>query len=526
MAVKPLAFAYGEFRRSADAPLDPPSRREPLWIAAYHPELALDAVDPAARRDRRPTVVVEAHGGHLRVLALNDAARSRGVRPGLDLSAAFAVSGALRVLERSPRAERSLLEAAAATAGRFTPSVSLEPPESVLLEVRASLTLFGGLERLESSLGEALARCVTGFRLSAAPTPLAALWLARGGGADAPSLQALPSRLGPLPLDVTRWPDAVLERLEGMGIATIGECLRLPRDGFARRAGEACLEDLDKALGRRPDLRHAFEAPRHVGFEVDLGDESASVSVLVDAATQMIERLAHELRGQQAQIRQMRLVFEHGRRAPTVQRFEWLDGTCDRERLLDLVRDRIERIELPAPAVAVRLFAGPLMPAILETARLFKGEGQASGGDAEVRLVERLRGRLGAPAVHGLAPAADHRPERAWVATDASEVLRARARARRASPAALESVRHFSMPAERPLWLAPAPEPLESGTGRPCLGGRPLRLLEGPERIESGWWDGEGIARDYYVALGPGDERLWVFRDRTDRRWYLHGRFG
>src|SRR5690606_27004522 len=155
-----LAFAFGDIRRCADAPPDPPSRREALWIAAYHPELALDAIDPSARRDPRPTVVVEAHGGRLRVVASNDAARSRGIRPGLDLSAAFAFSGALRVLERSPQAERSLREAAAAAAGRFAPTVSLEPPESLLLEVRASLTLFGGLERLESALAETLARHV------------------------------------------------------------------------------------------------------------------------------------------------------------------------------------------------------------------------------------------------------------------------------------------------------------------------------------------------------------------------------
>lgn len=526
MAVKPLAFAYGDVRRYAEALPDPSPRRELLWIAAYHPELALDAIDPSARRDPRPTVVVEAHGGRLRVVASNDAARSRGIRPGLDLSAAFAFSGALRVLERSPQAERSLLEAAAAAAGRFSPTVSLEPPESLLLEVRASLTLFGGLERLESALAETLARHVAGFRLSAAPTPLAALWLARGGGDDVLALQALPSTLGRLPLGVTRWPDAVLERLAGMGIATIGDCLRLPRDGFARRAGEACLEELDKAVGRRPDLRHGFEAPRYVGYEIDLVDESASVPVLVEAVTQSIARLAHELKVRNAQIRELELVLGHARRAPTVQRFEWLESTADRERILDLLRDRLERIELPAPVTEIRLSAGPLRPAILDAGRLFNGAGNAAEGEAAVRLVERLRGRLGAAAVHGLAPAADHRPERAWVETEPLEALRARARARRASLAAVESAWSLPLRAERPLWLSSTPEPLASRAGRPCLRGRALRLLEGPERIESGWWDGEGIARDYYVALGPEGERLWIFRDRADLGWYLHGRFG
>jgi len=51
-------------------------------------------------------------------------------------------------------------------------------------------------------------------------------------------------------------------------------------------------------------------------------------------------------------------------------------------------------------------------------------------------------------------------------------------------------------------------------------------MIDGPERIESGWWDGNDVGRDYFVAAGPGGERLWVFRDRADHRWYLHGRFG
>jgi len=31
-----------------------------------------------------------------------------------------------------------------------------------------------------------------------------------------------------------------------------------------------------------------------------------------------------------------------------------------------------------------------------------------------------------------------------------------------------------------------------------------LVLEQGPERIESGWWDGRGVARDYYIARQCG----------------------
>jgi protein ImuB len=52
-----------------------------------------------------------------------------------------------------------------------------------------------------------------------------------------------------------------------------------------------------------------------------------------------------------------------------------------------------------------------------------------------------------------------------------------------------------------------------------------LILKEGPERIESGWWDGNGVARDYYVAHQPRGVKLWIFQERQSKRWYLHGMF-
>ncbi|NGP51942.1 hypothetical protein G6N75_00345, partial [Thioalkalivibrio sp. XN8] len=74
------------------------------------------------------------------------------------------------------------------------------------------------------------------------------------------------------------------------------------------------------------------------------------------------------------------------------------------------------------------------------------------------------------------------------------------------------------------------PRRLRSRGGRPWHEGE-LLLERGPERIETGWWDGPGIARDYWVARTPAGARLWVFRERPDGtnarpQWFLHGVFG
>ena len=75
----------------------------------------------------------------------------------------------------------------------------------------------------------------------------------------------------------------------------------------------------------------------------------------------------------------------------------------------------------------------------------------------------------------------------------------------------------------RPFWLLEEPEPLEEVGYAPHYRGR-LTLVAGPERIESGWWHGEDVVRDYFIARTGDDALVWIYRSRGER-WYLHGLF-
>jgi protein ImuB len=75
--------------------------------------------------------------------------------------------------------------------------------------------------------------------------------------------------------------------------------------------------------------------------------------------------------------------------------------------------------------------------------------------------------------------------------------------------------------------MLPEPAPLADDGTYPIHQGCRLQLIDGPERLETGWWDEDGIARDYYTAADSGGRRLWVFRNRARASsWYLHGYFG
>src|SRR5580658_1111662 len=147
-----------------------------------------------------------------------------------------------------PRPDPALLQRLAVLAQRFTPRVSLEPPDGLVLEVQGSLALFGGAARLYRAFR---AGChAAGCRpvLTLAPTPLAG---ARSGVSfKVLNQQYLVSAVSPLPLTALRWPPEVLQRLSKLGVYRVGQALRLPRAGFARRFGREPLQMLDQLVGR------------------------------------------------------------------------------------------------------------------------------------------------------------------------------------------------------------------------------------------------------------------------------------
>jgi protein ImuB len=167
--------------------------------------------------------------------------------------------------------------------------------------------------------------------------------------------------------------------------------------------------------------------------------------------------------------------------------------------LFDLARGRLEQARIPAPVRGLRLVAEELPPFVPAGRELF--DERSSQAMSWTILRERLRARLGDDAVYGLAPADDHRPERAW----------------RRTPLPAGTKPEIE-PAPRPTWLLQRPIPLRDST---------LRILAGPERVESGWWDGGDVRRDYYVVETSSGQRAWTYRGvgETDTPFMLHGWF-
>jgi len=490
-----------------------------LWCALYLPDLALQTFTRG--RGDGPPLAILSDRPRQKVVAVDAAAMARGVAAGQSRASALALAPDLCLIERDPHRELATLTDIACWAGRFTPALSLAPPDTLLLEIHASLRLFGGLASLGTAIHAGLEELGFFGQLAVAPTPLAARWLARAAAGRLVETPAdLPAALDPLPLAILaeggRLGADSLDLLDGIGARRLADVRSLPRSGLARRHAQAASDLLDRAYGLVPDPQAWFVPPERYVGRLPLPAPSEQTDTLLFGLRRLLAGLAGWLEARQAGLERFALILEFEplgslhRGIDRESRIEIVLGALSRDMLRYqlLAREHLSRQALPAPVDALRLEADAPRPLAPPRADLFTAD-TGKDGDPGL-LVATLRARLGADAVHSLAVHPDHRPERAWHTADPAP----------AGPHSAK-VRSTTLPAApRPLWLLPEPRPIACPPSE--------NLLAGPERIESGWWDGaeSEVSRDYFVARRRDHSLVWIFRERRPPHgWFLHGYF-
>ncbi|MBT9502407.1 MAG: DNA polymerase Y family protein [Burkholderiaceae bacterium] len=507
-----------------------------LWIALHLPHLSLQAFAATLTAELRqgPVALIDNH----LVSDVNAAALRLGVKPGLKRNTALSLAPQLTLGEADARRDVQARQALVHAALAFTPSVTLEGLD-VLLEVRASLRYFGGLpcllQRLEQAL-QPLQSSVGEAQIASAPTALGAAYLARWRGdlqqgAHTEDPRALAQLLNRGPVTLLLGPaqarmGAHGDDLQGMGLRCIADLRQLPRAGLARRFGPQLLADLDSALGTRPDPRDWELLPKVFEQRLELFARADSTEQVLQGAALLLAQLVVWAQAGHGRVQCFELQMLHEARhrsdgpSHTVVEVALAQASADAAHLQLLLRERLGRATLAAPTLELRLRCSDLVLGAPPNEELFPT--RQSQQEGMLRLIERLQARLGRERVLQLRPQADHRPECAsrlspW------EPPTSQRRVEEALPSTCLT---------QPAWLLPEPQPLTERDACPVLEGQVLQLLSGPERIESGWWDGAGVARDYYIAMRPGGALVWVFRGRLalpvagkHSGWFLQGKF-
>ncbi len=487
-----------------------------LWLALHFRHLPLEVYTRGARDAQAVAITSGTEPGAI-VVDVNRAAQSRGVQAGMSVSAACAIASGLRTVTRDAAKEHTTLKRIAAWALQFTPVVNIAEPSDALLEIEGSLKLFGGLNKLHAHITRALNELGFDAAIACAPTPRAAQLFARAGLAvRIQHRDALKQALAPLPAALLCEDNATRTLLESFGARTFCACLELPRDGLARRAGQRLIDDMDRALGLLPDPRKPFVPPQTWDVTLPLPAPVEHAEALLFAARRLLTELCGWLAATGQGTQCLYFEFAHDKQAPTRIALELATASRDADHLLSVLRERLARVELPCAATEIGIACKRMAP--LASHNLSFLPDARNETESASRFIERLNARLGAEAVCSLAPWPDYRPERAWRACPPS--------VRNTAGNAATSYAPLHAPS-RPLWLLTMPKPLREIDSQPHdPDNGPLSLIAGPERIEAGWWDGQSVSRDYFVARNTMQSLLWIYRERNPAaRWYMHGFF-
>ncbi|MPZ52714.1 MAG: hypothetical protein GEU79_08265 [Acidimicrobiia bacterium] len=498
--------------------------RTTVWIAClWFPYWPLGRAD--APRWDDPALVVESG----RVVAVSPTVDD-DIRIGMERRAAESLMPGAVVLERDPGEEMQRFENVIREMEEVVPRVEVVAPGTVLIDIGGALRYYGGVEKVVEELTEAVAALGDEpwryCRVGVAQGPFAAGIAARTGPTTPHIVTDTNRYLAGLDLGVMADADRteLVVTFRWLGINTLGEVARLPRDVVVSRFGPIGLEVHRLASGedRPTDPR---PIPVELAVEAHYEDPLVELDSVAFVSRQLAARLTDSLREEGLSIHQV--VVEMTRSDGVTRSRTWRSTDPLIERTLS---DRIwwqlrawleehpdHHLDPGIPPGIIRIRIDPSRisgegrqlsfwedtTSMIETERAL-GRAQALVGPDRVVVGYPEGGRLPAERTGWRRwgepePPADRDPDAPW-------------------PGAT--------PSPAPALVPPRPQPLamEWDGGMPVrvrMGSRwePVLSWSGPWRLMGRWWNGEGNADRYQIVTSVGAILCVVWEGKT----YLAG---
>ncbi|KAA9366590.1 Y-family DNA polymerase [Ochrobactrum quorumnocens] len=514
---------------------------ERSFLALWFPFLPTDRLrrvaSPEAVRNL-PLVVTERTANALRVTAVDAAAATLGIFPGMALTDARARVEMLDVAPAMPERDAALVNHLAHWCERYTPLVAFDPLHGLMLDITGCAHLFGGLAAMRIDVTKRMERAGLCVQAAIADNAFAARLLARGTKGGVFDLAQADALLPRLPLSSLELAEASETGLKRAGLKRLGDVMQLPRSALTARFGP----DLAAKLDRLARQTRAPISPLRMMSLATVEHRLSEPITVMELIEQILQELAQELFAR---------LEKDGKGAVLIEAsFFRVDGQVRHIRIETgqplrdirifwrLARERLNALTDPLDAGfgfdMIRLAALRSITLAQHQTGLDQHEEDDAGFS---QLIDRLSARLGPQRVLVTFPRDTHMPERAFG-------LRAALHSTRQNEASYQSAAVLpGDPPARPIKLFHPPQLIETTAEVPDSPPsffiwrrvrHHVRLAEGPERIEQEWWLSIGQTaqdlRDYYRVEDEDGQRFWIFREGLyvgDNlpRWFLHGLF-
>ena len=509
------------------------------------------------------------------LVSLSRDAEAAGLTRGQPLRDARAMCPDLDTRLENRQLDAAFLTVLRRWAGKFSPWVSEQGADALVIDLTGCAHLFGGEEGLlEVVEGDCTALGLS-VQMGVADTVGAAWALARfagragaanrtgddinqearatrsraakrrhwvkGGAAptrttpDVAAVRIAPigqlrTVLAPLPIAGLRLDPDLVATLARLGLRKIGDLAGQPRAALARRFGRHLVQRLDQALGIEPEPVNPARPPIAFATRLTLPDPIGLKDDIAAAIDRLLPPLSDKLTRAGRGARRVRLECHRADHTMDAVDVGLARPSAEPDRIRPLLMMKLDDIDAGFGIDRVRLEVTISEPVHATHHRghadaSAEGAGRLTGTAAMDDLIGRIGARIGLEAMTRFHPADSHIPEKT------SHLVAA---------AWSEPAEHWPRPpALRPveIWR---PE-IVSADETPHLPavfrwrGRNLetRAGIGPERISPEWWlddpDWRTGVRDYWRVTTRSGERLWLYfahGGQMSPGWFCQGSFG
>ena len=470
-----------------------------------------------------PFVFSAPEKGRMIVKAANLAAQSKGVNVNMVVADCRAILPQLQVLDSDPGEAEKLLGALAEWGLRYTPIVSVDLQDGLLLDITGCAHLWGGEHAYLKDIVTKLRGYGYDVRAAIADTIGAAWAICRFGHVSAIIEPGKHSEaLLPLPPAALRLEPPALERLEKLGLHQVQSFISMPRKALRRRFGESFLLRLDQALGHAHETIQPIRPIEPYQERLPCMEPIRTATGIEIALRQLLEQLCLRLAKEEKGLR--KCVFKGHRIDGNIQQISIGTNRPSRnvEHLFRLMEQKIQTI-IPALGIEVFVIEATVVEDISANQDALWNFTEGGNGTAIAELLDRVAGKLGVDTIHRYLPDEHYWPERSVKAATSLEE---------------QPQKSWVTGLPRPIHLLKSPEMIEVTVPMPDYPPMLFRYkgvlhniskADGPERIEQEWWLEQRLYRDYYCVEDKEGARYWLFRlgsyDSGDPKWFIHGFF-
>lgn len=267
-----------------------------LWLPTF--ELRLELVR-TPELDRASVALLSAGESTRRTIwQVSERAHEAGVRPGQLVSQAVSLCTSLTLLEPDPAHYDAAVDTMLEVLTELTPIVEPAGRGRVFLGMDGLGRLFGSPNRLVERALHSLFRVfpsplVAATRAGMAPGKFGA-WVAaasaRSGQPVLVSEDRLASFFAQCPVAALPVDRLVIQRLERLGVSTLGELRRFPESALIAQFGEDGKNALSWATARRIDTVRPWHRPRPIRVSLDFPQPVGTTETLHGALDRLVER--------------------------------------------------------------------------------------------------------------------------------------------------------------------------------------------------------------------------------------------